>query len=359
MRRTLACFALLWLSLMWQSPVAAQSGLPPCTRSDGTSLRDVHWQHQQPSHPLVGRVFKDGRPISVTEGACARTPLQQLTVELWGTIREGGIVLLGEVHDNPEQHAARGDILWPRLDSLVPTRGLRPAAVFEHIRATQQGEIDGFYRKAARSRRLWRAFDLLRELKWNATGWPDAEIFQPLFDAALRAKLPIYPGNGPRDRMRPLARGDQTGITDEEAARLKIAQGMPEPLLAALAAELEESHCGALPASAFGPMSLAQRYVDGFMAESLAKAARQHGGAFLLAGNGHVRTDRGVPWHLRQIAPDRKIVAVMLLEVEAGEHDPATYVPRAPDGAWAADYVLFTPAHPRPDPCEKMRQNKR
>jgi uncharacterized iron-regulated protein len=340
-------------------PLSAHGQSGPCARSDGASSRDVRWQHEQPSHPLVGRVFKDGRPLSVTEGTCTPTPLQQLIAELWDVIRGGGIVLLGEVHDNPEQHVVRGDILWPRLGNLVPTRGLRPAAVFEHIRATQQPQIDSFYLKAARSRRLWRASDLLRELKWDASGWPDGEIFQPLFDAALWAKLRVYPGNGPRDRMRPLVRGDHAGITDEEAARLRMAQTMSEPLLAALAAELEASHCGVLPASAFGPMSLAQRYTDAYMAESLAKAAQKHGGAFLLAGNGHVRTDRGVPWHLRQIAPDRKAVAVMLLEVEAGKDDPAADVPRAPDGAWAADYVLFTPAHPRPDPCEKMRQGKR
>jgi uncharacterized iron-regulated protein len=159
--------------------------------------------------------------------------------------------------------------------------------------------------------------------------------------------------------MRAVVRGDQTGISDEELALLKMAQGMPETLVQALAVELEGSHCGVMPASAFGPMSLAQRYTDAHMAESLAKAAHKHGGAFLLAGNGHVRTDRGVPWYLRQMAPARKIVAVVLLEVEAGKDDAGGYAPRTPDGHWAADYVLFTPQHPRPDPCEKMRQGTR
>ncbi len=307
----------------------------------------------------MGQVFKGDRPIIVASDTCIRTPLRQLIVELWDVIREGGIVLLGEVHDNPEHHAVRGEILWPRLDPRVANGNLRPAAVFEHIRATQQAQVDAFYRKAARSHRVWRASDLLRVLKWDETGWPDAEAFHPLFDAALRAKLPIYPGNAARDRMRALVRGDQTGISQEELTLLKTAQAMPEALVRALAVELEGSHCGVMPASAFGPMSLAQRYTDAHMAESLAKAAQKHGGAFLLAGNGHVRTDRGVPWHLRQMAPARKIVAVMLLEVEAGKDDAGGYAPRTPDGHWAADYVLFTPQHVRPDPCEKMRQGKR
>ena len=57
-------------------------------------------------------------------------------------------------------------------------------------------------------------------------------------------------------------------------------------------------------------------------------------------------------------APTRQTVSVMLLEVEDGKADPAAYLPRDPDGKPAADYVLFTPRHERPDPCEKMRQGK-
>ena len=174
------------LCLCLSTAAVAQS--PSCARHDGTSLRDVHWQHGEQKHPLIGQVFKGEQPIAAASDACTRTPLQQLIVEVWDTIRGGGIVLLGEVHDNPEHHAVRGDILWPRLDQDGVDGGLRPAAVFEHIRTSQQAGLDAFYRNAARSRRLWRAPDLLRELEWKKTGWPAAEIFYPLFDAALRAE---------------------------------------------------------------------------------------------------------------------------------------------------------------------------
>ena len=157
--------------------------------------------------------------------------------------------------------------------------------------------------------------------------------------------------------MRQLVRG-QTEPTDAEAASLKLAQALPQPLLDTLASELEGSHCGMLPPTAIPGMSLAQRYTDAHLAETLVRAAGKHGGAFLLAGNGHVRTDRGVPWYVRQLAPERKVVAVMLLEVEEGKSDAAAYLTRAPDGTSSADYVLFTPRHERPDPCEKMRQGK-
>jgi len=154
-------------------------------------------------------------------------------------------------------------------------------------------------------------------------------------------------------------RGDRSDATGEELARIEMAERMPSALVDALGGELEASHCGMVPASALGAMSLAQRYVDAYMAEGLIAAARRHGGAFLLAGNGHVRTDRGVPWYVRQMAPGLKAVAVVLIEVEEGKEHAGAYVPRAPDGTAAADYMLFTPRHVRPDPCEKMRQEKR
>lgn len=356
MRRVAACLAALGLCVSLSTATNAQP--QGCGRLDGTSLRDAFWRNRQPHHPVMGQVLRAGKPIALESAGCRQTPLQQLIVEVWETIRSGGIVLLGEVHDNPEHHAVRADILWPRLDRMAPTPGVRPAAVFEHIRTNQQAQLDRFYEKARSSRRLRQAPDLLQELGWETSGWPSGKIFEPLFDAALRAKLPIYPGNSSRDRTQALARGDETGATPQEKARLDFARTVPEPLLDALASELEASHCGMLPASAFGAMSLAQRYTDIHLAASLIEAAERHGGAFLLAGNGHVRTDRGVPWYLRQLAPSRKVVSVMLLEVEEGRLDGPAYAPRAPDGTWAADYVLFTPRHARADPCEKMRQRK-
>ena len=77
--------------------------------------------------------------------------------------------------------------------------------------------------------------------------------------------------------------------------------------------------------------------------------------AILLAGNGHVRSDRGVPRYLRARNPNAGIVAVMLNEVEGGRTDPAAYVPRDPDGKPAVDAIVFTPRAQREDSCAKMR----
>lgn len=297
-------------------------------------------------------------PLAVETGPCTRTPLQQLTAEIWRTIRAGGVVLLGEAHDNPEHHLVRADLLRPQMERVAPAKGLLPAAVFEHIRADQQERVAHFYEQAARGRRLFTASDLLLALGWKESGWPAAEIFYPLYNAALRAKLPILAGDPPRDRIKALARGDRSLLQEGDLALVTLGEALPQPLVDALTTELVSSHCGAMPASAFGGMNLAQRYRDAHLAAALLKAAERHGAAFLLAGNGHVRTDRGVPWYVRQMAPGRKVLSVMLVEVEEGKTDASAYARVDGAGMPAADYILFTPRHVRTDPCEKMRRGK-
>jgi uncharacterized iron-regulated protein len=348
--RILAVGLLLLLS------VAGAHAAPPCSRPGGPAFRDDFWRVHEPIHPLIGQVLKGETAIAVEPGGCARSPLQQLIGEVWQTIREGGVVLLGEVHDNPQHHLVREDILWPRWDSGAPTGGLQPGAVFEHIRVDQKSSLERFYDQAARSRRLWTASDLLKGLGWQDSGWPAAAMFEPLFAGALWAKMPILPGDAARERMKALARGDLSALTETELALIKIGEDMPQPLVGALNEELVESHCGLMPASAFGSMNIAQRFRDAHLARALVDAAEVNGAAFLLAGNGHVRTDRGVPWYVRRIAPGRQVLAVTLLEAQPGETGAASYLPRDPDGKVATDYALFTPRTERPDPCQPMRE---
>jgi uncharacterized iron-regulated protein len=168
--------------------------------------------------------------------------------------------------------------------------------------------------------------------------------------------MPILPGDAPRQLIKALGRGDQSGLSEAELALVKLGEAMPQPLIDALNEELADSHCGLMPASAFGSLNLTQRFRDAHLARALIDAAKANAAAFLLAGNGHVRADRAVPWFVERMEPSRRIVSVMLLEVREGETEAAGYLPRDPDGKAAADYVLFTPLTDRPDPCQQMRE---
>lgn len=303
---------------------------------------------EKPQPLLVGQarrsVVEDGK------SALKDITLRELADELNAAARGGAIILLGEVHDNPAVHRMRGALI---RDIAV---GVKPALVFEHIRTDQQAGLDRFVEFNQNARRLGTVDDLLRFVEWEKSGWPSGEMFVPIFSAALAAKLPIYPGDVPKDQTRDVARGGMSKIPSDEQARLKLDQSFDEKLQDALLTELEASHCGMMQKSHFGNMALAQRYRDANLAEATAKAAEANGSALLIAGNGHVRTDRAAPFYLRQMAPNRKIIAVMALEVQDGQTDATAGVPRDPEGRFATDFVIFAPRTERPDPCAAMRE---
>ena len=56
---------------------------------------------------------------------------------------------------------------------------------------------------------------------------------------------------------------------------------------------------------------------DAMMADRLATVAGRAGGV-LIAGNGHVRTDRGVPWYLARIRPTARTVSSSRRTVRSG-----------------------------------------
>jgi uncharacterized iron-regulated protein len=84
------------------------------------------------------------------------------------------------------------------------------------------------------------------------------------------------------------------------------------------------------------------------MADSLLAAERD--GAVLIAGTGHVRTDRGVPAYLRLRRPDATVASLAFLEVDRRRAAPAHYADLP------YDYVWFTPGTDDTDPCERFRQ---
>ncbi|MFZ1105254.1 MAG: ChaN family lipoprotein [Hyphomicrobiaceae bacterium] len=296
----------------------------------------------QKQHPLAGRIYDvaPGKLSTPQDGAVLLPP--------------EGIVLLGEVHDNPAHHRLRA---WLIAKALRAQPDWRPAVVFEQIRADQQAALDRF--EALRAEGKGTSDDLFRLLEWEKSGWPPASIYEPLFEVVVAARLPILAGNTTRDRIKAVARQGLAALAPEERARLWLDSPQPEPLTEALSKELAESHCGALPRKAIPAMAAAQRYRDAHLADALLGAEKRHGSAILIAGNGHVRSDRGVPWHIRQRKPDAKVISVLLLEVEEGKTEPADYVPRDPDGKPTADLVIFTPRAKRGDPCRDFMKNRK
>jgi uncharacterized iron-regulated protein len=115
-------------------------------------------------------------------------------------------------------------------------------------------------------------------------------------------------------------------------------------MMVALQDELRAAHCERPPGLVVIGMMRVQRARDAMMADRLAAAAGK-GGGILIAGNGHIRSDRGVPWYLARLRPGARSVSIGLLEVSDDMREPAADLPY--------DYVWFTPRiDHRGDACE-------
>ena len=320
----------------------------------------------QSPHPLCAdRVDASGGGSDSALGPCAiiettgpgGRPRRLDSAQTWPTetIAHADLLLLGEAHDNPAHHRLRSQLILALASKKAAARTTtRTGMVFEHIRADQHMALAAF--RAADRQRPLGAEALLAALRWETSGWPEAAMFEPLFAAALDVEWPILPGNLSRDDIRGVARNGMGVVPAEEVVRLGLDQQLSAPLQSALLDQLEASHCGLMPRTAFGGMADAQRYRDAHMARTLVDAAATHGRAILLAGNGHVRADRGVPWHLARMAPERRSVTILYVEVAPQTVDLDAYVERGSDGKPTADYVVLTPRIARPDPCAEMRR---
>lgn len=307
----------------------------------GESSWPKTWQSEElREHPLVGRIFAPHSRKFVT-------PKEYLQSLVWPRF-----VLLGEIHDNPDHHI---------LQALAVRHmaGGPMTAVFEHFRADQQAVLDAY--QAGQPRKGADGGDdqierLFLVTGWAGSGWPDKGIFRPLIEAVLSRNARLVAGNPPRKRVFQVARRGLDALAADAQKRLFLDKPLGDAMDETLLGELEASHCGLMPKSAFGNMAVAQRLRDGHMAQVMADAAlsANSGAVALLAGNGHVRRDRGVPWYLRQMiekADERPLLAVGHVEVVAGKTDPHSYV----DSVRQFSLVVFTPRKKRSDPCIAMR----
>lgn len=341
-----AAFATLALAVtLLSAPVLAgdnRSAPPPPTNWIAALDRD---------HPLVGRIYATGS----AGGSAGLVPVQDLA----RSMALARFTLLGEVHDNPDHHQWQA---WS-IRSVSKLRGARivegeaqlDLIAMEMIRADQQPAIDKFYGRNVPVPRPKQPEALGRLLDWDKSGWPDFAMYSPIIAQALYEQIVIVPASASLELGQKVSKDWDNALSEIELARLKLDKEFPPDLQNALVEEIRDSHCGLMPERAFHPMSRVQRFRDATMADALLSAGPYKGG-ILIAGNGHVRRDRGVPYYLMaRGVPSVSVISVAHVEVRTGEDDPATYVPAAPDGTPAVDFVVFTPRADRPDPCEKMR----
>lgn len=288
-------------------------------------------------HPLVGRIWSSDRQEGV------------LPTEVVRAAADADIVLMGETHDNPDHHKLQA---W--LIRELARKSKHPAIVMEMIGGDKADVLANYQVANGAS-----ADGLANTLGWENSGWPAWDLYRPIAEAALGANFTVYPGDASKTQIAQVSQSGLGALSYGERVKLGLASQFPAALNQALATEIKAAHCNQLTDAEVIPMTMVQRYRDAVLADNVLKAAdKSGGGAILIAGSGHIRTDRGVPYYLRTRASGLKVVSILLSEVEAGVENPDTAVPRDPDGKAAADFVWFTARSERVDPCIQYQQQK-
>ncbi|SPA23924.1 putative lipoprotein [Cupriavidus taiwanensis] len=230
-------------------------------------------------------------------------------------------VLLGEVHDNAIGQQQRLEALTRAIE-----QGWRPAIAMEQFDRERQADIDRARRERPRD-----ADYLIAQAGGGAWQWP---LYKPVVALALQYDLPLVAANLSRADAGKIVRGGLDGLfSADERQRLGLTGALPPDLVAAQTAVLDRGHCGNFPKAMLPGMLAAQAARDAVMAQALRPYAGR--GAVLIAGNGHVRRDVGVPrW----------------LGGDAGQALSIGYVENAPDKG-EFDMAVVVPAVGRKDPC--------
>jgi uncharacterized iron-regulated protein len=188
------------------------------------------------------------------------------------------IFLLGEIHDNPNAHSLRLELVM----QLIAQRQ-KPVVAMEQFDRENQPALD---------LALARCPDVDCVLaQVGGPGW-DWRFYKPLVQLALDQKITLLAANlSNADVRKVMTQGFAAVYSPQAIAEYQLHQ-LPKQLLSVQRKSIQEGHCNMLPAQAIGPMVQGQIARDVWMARVVQGVKTQT--VILIAGNGHVRKDAGV-----------------------------------------------------------------
>ena len=255
----------------------------------------------------------------------SRTGATLPTAELLRRAQAADYVLLGEYHDNARDHEVRG-----RLLRALAAR--KPGVVFEQFTWN-----DSTMARPAAVDTTWLDAHGFDRKGWR---WP---LHEPVVDAAVAVGRELRGSGVKREVLRAVVRNG-IGTAPAPLADLVTRYPLDSVQRKTIDDELLASHCGQLPLNMVPGMRAMQELRDAAMTNALLSAGAT-GPAWLIAGNGHVRRDIGVPRMLSRAAAVKQVLVVGLLERDSTGAMPSAEEQRL------YDVVLVTPRAPREDPC--------
>lgn len=321
-----------WVIVLCSMPVHAQQ------------LAIDEWQSQlNADHPLVGKIWSSAENSFIEEA------------DLYENITRSHFLLVGEKHDNPDHHQIHQNL----VARLLSEQRLETLSM-EMLDSNQQKSLDELTANSVTNEE-----QVKTQLQWDEDGW-DWSFYSPILLAVLKNKVHLQAANITSEQMMEVYQGE---LHPDASSALNAAA------VKKLNEDIDESHCGLLPASQFPSMVRVQQARDYQMAQSmliniggvnekgLAPRATNSSSddpariRMLIAGNYHIRRDLGVPNYLLSsgATTEHEIVSVALLEVENEVVDGNEYLQRF-SNVDAYDYIWFTPAISDEDYCASLRK---
>ena len=233
------------------------------------------------------------------------------------------IFLLGEIHDNPNGHSLRYDLVMQLI-----LQGKNPVVAMEQFDRENQASLD---------LALTRCKDVDCVLfKAGSPGW-DWRFYKSFMQLALDKKITLVAANlSNADVRKVMKEGYSAVFSPQTMAEYKIHQHSNQ-LLSAQRKSIQEGHCNMLPMNAIDPMVQGQIARDIWMAIIVNNFKDRM--VILIAGNGHVRKDAGV---FQWLYPENQSQTKVYGYVERSEKSDADWF----------DHVHLMRSIDREDPCQ-------
>lgn len=267
--------------------------------------------------------------------------------EFTSLLSKPNYILLGETHDNPIHH----DIELAVIKQLIASGWLKQVSM-EMLTPKQTHNYYASGSEESLPQPLALAA-IKNRLLWPDRGWPWND-YAAVIEATLTSHIQLAAANIERDDIMRIYQGGGDDKVAPSTTRFS-----PSPAqTTALATTIEESHCGHIDASMVPPMIAIQLAKDQAMAQSLEQAAS---GALLIAGAFHVRKDLSVPQHFSPQNAEKQTLVIAMLEASAQKDDSQAKLSSAEVAQSLHsqyDIVIFTPEHPREDPCNVFNKKQ-
>ena len=218
-------------------------------------------------------------------------------------------VLLGETHDNPIHHKYQA---WAINELSKNDR--RISVAYEMI-SEEKSEV-------LSSTTITSSDQLFDLLEWEKTGWPERDMYRPVFDATLNGKYKIVAANIDKDKLKQVFM-QGTDVIPKHIKQLVDDNPLDEQSEAVLRKGIIESHCNMLPENMVPTMMLTQRLRDAAIARNVVDSLEADG-VVLIAGSGHTQK-RGVPVFIQALDKEARQFSMGWMEVDERFNSPQEY----------------------------------